>query len=165
MKRFFSILSAVFVSGAVALAANMPSVPSTSQYSEANQIIGTLNALINQLNGAIGYAPAQNVSLGSFCTNTTAGASPQVCNGQRGQVAFTTLTPTTTGSTQTLVITDSSVLATSQCSAQWITAFTAGSALAAATLVATAGSLSVVVGNFGTTSNAVTTGTLAFKCD
>ena len=165
MKRFLSTLSAVVVSGAIALAASLPNVPSSPTYSEASQIIGTLNALIQQLNGGAGYAgAAQNISLGSYCQNAAAGGTPQVCNGQRGQVAYTGITVTTTGSTQTLVITNSSVLANSQCTGAFITAFTAGSAVLPATFVATAGSLSVVAANAGTTSNAITTGTLAFNC-
>src|ERR1700729_2930865 len=165
MKRILSALSTIVVSGAIALAASLPNVPSSPTFSGASQIVGTLNALIAQLNGGTGYAGAsQNISLGSFCQNAAAGGTPQVCNGQRGQVAYTGITPTTTGSVQTLVITNSSVLANSQCTGAFITAFTAGSAMAPATFVATAGSLSVVVGNFGSTSNAVTTGTLAFNC-
>lgn len=163
MKRFLSTLTAIFVSGAIALAANVPLVPVSPTYSEASQIIGTLNALVNQLNGAAGYGPAQIISLGQFCTNGTAGASPQVCNGQRGQVLFTGLTITTAASVQTLVITDSAITATTQCTGAFITAFTAGSAVLPATFVPTAGSLSIVIVSAGGT-NAVTTGTLAFNC-
>ena len=165
MKRFLSTLTAIFVSGAIALAANLPLVPSSPTYSEASQIVGTLNALIAQLNGGTGYATGQLVSLGSFCTNATAGASPQVCTGQRGQVAYTTLTSlAATGTVQTLVVTDTAVLASSQCKAWFITAFTAGSAITPATAVATAGSISFLFVNAGTTTNAVTTGTMAFEC-
>jgi hypothetical protein len=153
-----------------AQAGGVPSLPSSPQYSEASQIIPTLNALINQLNGLPsgqgGYAAQQNgnVSLGQFCSNGTAGASPQVCNGQRGAVLFTGITPTTTGSTQTLTITDSNITASSVCKAYFTTAFTAGSAMEAGPVVASAGSLAVNIVNAGTTSNAVTTGTLGFDC-
>jgi hypothetical protein len=164
MKRFLSALTAIFVSGAIALAANLPLVPSTPQYSEASQIIGTLNALIQQLNGQAGYAAGQVVSLGSFCNNATAGGTPQVCNGQRGQVAFTGITVAATGTNQTLVVTDSSIAVGMSCFGQWSTAFTAGSALYVSTMVPTAGSLSVVTANGGATTNAVTTGTLSFYC-
>jgi|HubBroStandDraft_5_1064220.scaffolds.fasta_scaffold112100_3 hypothetical protein len=168
MKRFLPTLSAVVVSGAIALAASLPNVPSSPTYSEASQIVGTLNALIQQLNGGAGYAgAAQNISLGSFCQNAAAGATPQVCNGQRGQVAYTGLVVAglaATGTTATLVVTDSSVLANSQCTANFITAFTAGSAIVPATAVATAGSVSFLFANAGTTTNAVTTGTMAFNC-
>ena len=164
MKKIIAATVAVLASGLIALAANMPSVPSTPTYSEASQIVGTLNALINQLNGNVGYAPAQNVSFGSFCVNAAAGGTPQVCNGQRGQVAYTGLTVAATGTNQAIVVTNSSILANSQCSGDFITAFTAGSAVVPATFVATAGSLSVVIANAGTTTNAVTTGTFAFNC-
>lgn len=163
-KRLSSALTAMLVSGAIALGANLPLVPSSPTYSEASQIVGTLNALIQQLNGAAGYSgTSQIVSLGSFCTNATAGATPQVCNGQRGQVAFTGITVTTAASVQTLVITNSSITTTTQCTGAFITAFTAASAVLPATFVPTAGSLSVVIVSAGGT-NAVTTGTLAFNC-
>jgi hypothetical protein len=164
MKRFLSALTAIFVSGAIALAASVPSLPVSPVYSEASQIIPTINALINQLNGLTGYAPAQIVSLGQFCTNAAAGASPQVCTGQRGQVAFTGITITTTGSAQSLTVTDATVLATSQCKAWFLTSFTAGSAITFANSVAGAGTVAFVFSNAGTTTNAVTTGTMAFEC-
>jgi hypothetical protein len=165
MKRLLPMLTALFVSGVLALAANIPLVPSSPTYSEASQIVPTLNALINQLNGAPGgYATQQIISLGSYCQNAAAGGTPQICNGQRGQVAFTGITVAATGTNQTLVVTDSSILATSSCFGQWSTAFTAGSALVIATMVPTAGSLSVVTANAGATTNAVTTGTLSFYC-
>jgi hypothetical protein len=164
MKRFLSALTAVFVSGAIALAANIPLIPSSPTYSDPSAILNTLNTLIQQLNGGAGYAPAQVVSPGSFCTNGTAGGTPQICNGQRGQVLFTGITVAATGTNQTLVITDSSITTGSSCFGQWSTAFTAGSAVYVATMVPTAGSLSVVTANGGTTTNAVTTGTLSFYC-
>jgi hypothetical protein len=165
MKRFYTGLLVLAFSAGLSFAANLPLMPSTPTFSEASQIVGTINALVSQLNGLPGYSgTSQLVSLGSSCANTTAGASPQVCNGQRGQVAYTTLGVTTTGSVMTTVVTDSAILATSQCTANWITAFTAGSGVTVATAVATAGSLSVISVNAGTTANAVTTGTLAFNC-
>jgi len=164
MKRFLSALTAVFVSGAIALAANIPLIPSSPTYSDPSAILNTLNTLIQQLNGGVGYAPAQVVSPGLFCTNGTAGGTPQICNGQRGQVLFTGITVAATGTNQTLVITDSSITTGSSCFGQWSTAFTAGSAVYVATMVPTAGSLSVVTANGGTTTNAVTTGTLSFYC-
>jgi hypothetical protein len=167
IRRRLGRLALLAASGAIVAslvhAAAIPFVPSTPQYSEASQIIATLNALINQLNGQTGFAPAQVVSLGSSC-QPAAGGSPQTCNGQRGVVAFTGITVTTTGSSQTLVVNDTSVTAASACFAQWITAFTAGSALYVATVTPSAGSLSIVVANGGTTTNAVTTGTLAINC-
>lgn len=152
-----------------AKAGGVPPLPSTSQYSEPSQIVGTINALINQLNGngagAGGYAAQSNgaTSLGTFCANT-AGASPQTCNGQRGAVAYTGLGVTTTGTVMTTVITDSAITTASVCQANWITAFTAGSGVAVATVVPTAGTLTVISVNAGLTTNAVTTGTLGFNC-
>jgi hypothetical protein len=62
------------------------------------------------------------------------------------------------------VVTNSAVNASSICNANFNTAFTSGSAVVVATIVPTAGSLSVVIANAGATTNAVTTGTLAFNC-
>jgi len=162
--RYLAVAAtSVLLTASLVYPAGLPFVPSTPQYSEASQIIATINALVNQLNGNAGYSPAQVVSLGSFCTNT-AGGSPQICNGQRGQALFTGVTVAATGTTQTLTITNSSVTATSTCLVQPITAFTAGSGVAVATVVPSAGSLAVTLVNAGSTTNAVTTVTLGFSC-
>jgi len=159
-----SILGAVLGFGG-----GVPTIPSSPTYNEASQIVATLNALINQLNGnALGFGgyaaqPGGIVSLGSFCA-PAAGASPITCNATRGSAAFTGITITTTGTTQNLVINNSLVTAASDCLAQWQTTFTAGSAVIAATVVPAAGTLTVANVNAGTTANAVTTGTLAFAC-
>ncbi len=162
--------SAIFALGGLVLAAttafsaSIPLVPSTAQYSEPSQIVGTLNALVQQLNGQQGYATATPIiSIGSGCQGA-AGASPVTCNGQRGSAAFTGITIAATGTAQTLVITNANVTAASVCFANWITAFTTGSAVTVASVTASAGSLSIVSGNAGTTTNAVTTGTLGFFC-
>lgn len=166
MKRIAYALTGLLLTAFAAFGANLPLIPSTSQYSEPSQIVGTMNALVQQLNGQAGYATANPiVNIGSYCSNGTAGATPQVCAGQRGAVLFTTLTGlVATGTTQTVVVTNANVTASSVCSAFWITAFTAGSGVTVATVTPTAGSLSVVSVNAGTTSNAVTTGTLGFNC-
>ncbi len=166
MKRFLSALTAIFVSGAIALAANLPLLPSTPQYSEASQIVATINALIQQLNGQAGYAASQIVTLGSTCTGTSASLAV-TCNGQSGQVAFTGTALSgigATGTVVTVVLTDSSITTTSQCYAQWVTAFTAGSAVYIATAVPTANTLTMIAANGGSTTNTVATGTLAFRC-
>lgn len=147
----------------------IPSIPSTAPFSEPNQEIATFNAFIAMLNGVAnpitgGVAPTTTtMTLGTFCTNT-AGGSPQICNGQRGQALFTGITVAATGTTQTLTITNSAVTAASTCLVQPQTAFTAGSAVTVATVVPAAGSLAVLLVNAGTTTNAVTTGTLGFTC-
>jgi hypothetical protein len=165
LKRIAYALTGLIASAAIAMSAGLPILPSNSQYSEPSQIVGTINALIQQLNGQAGYA-AQNstVSIGSYCTNTTGGASPQVCNGQRGEVLFTGISALAVSTTQTLVVTNANVAANSTCHANFKTAFTAGSAMTVATIVPTAGSLSILVVNAGATTNGVTTGTLAFYC-
>ena len=147
----------------------IPNIPSSPQFSEPSQIIGTLNSFINQLNGnplgSGGYAaqPGGIVSIGSFCA-PAAGGSPQTCNGSRGSVAFTGITIAATDTLQTFTINDTSITTTSACTAQWNTTFTAGSAVVVATVVPTAGVLTVISTNTAATTNAVTTGTLAFNC-
>jgi hypothetical protein len=164
MKRFLSAFAAVVAATVIAGAASVPFIPSSPTYSEPSQIIGTLNALITQLNGGQGYAPAQTVSFGTFCQNAAAGATPQICNGQRGAVAFTGLTVAATGTNQAIVVTNSAITTSSVCTGAFITAFTAGSAVVPATFVPSAGSLSIVIANAGATTNAVTTGTFGFNC-
>jgi hypothetical protein len=167
MKKI--LLVAGLLGGSSAFGGGLPPVPPSPTYSEPSQIIGTLNALINQLNGNAlgsgGYAaqPGGAPSLGTFC-QPAAGGTPQTCNANRGSVAFTGITITTTGTSQSLVINNSTVTAQSDCSAQWGTAFTAGSGVIAATVTPGAGTLTVVNVNAGTTANAVTTGTLNFVC-
>jgi hypothetical protein len=170
MLKKLAVAALAFLLSVPAFAGGVPQIPATSQYSEPSQIVGTLNALINQLNGngtgLGGYAALSNnaVSLGSLC-QPAAGASPLTCNGQRMIAAFTGLSSLlATGTTQTVVITNSSITAQSACTAQWITAFTAGSAIIAATVTPSAGSLSIVNVNAGSTTNAVATGTLAVNC-
>jgi len=154
----------------IAWGGGVPNIPSSPQFSEPSQIVGTLNSFINQLNGnplgSGGYAaqPGGSVSLGTQCQNAAAGATPQVCNGQRGLVAYTGITVAATATTQTLVITDSVITTASVCQAWWTTAFTAGSNVFPQSYTPTAGSMSIVFANSGPTTNAVTTGTLAFNC-
>jgi hypothetical protein len=173
MKKIL-IATALFIGAVlgaqVGFGGGVPLIPSSPTYSEPSQIVGTLNAFINQLNGnplgSGGYAaqPGGVVSVGLYCQNAAAGASPQTCNGARGAVAYTGLGVTTTGTVMTTVISDSAITTASNCLAAWQTAFTAGSAVTVATIVPTAGTLTVISVNAGTTANAVTTGTLGFNC-
>lgn len=164
MKRIAYALTGLLMTITAALGASLPLVPSTSQFSEPSQIVGTMNALVQQLNGQAGYTTANSiVSLGSFC-QSAAGATPRTCSAQRGTASFTSLAIGAAATTETVVITNTSVTAASICQAQWITAFTAGSGIVVATVVPTAGSLSIVSANAGATTNTVTTGTLGFNC-
>jgi hypothetical protein len=154
----------------VGFGGGVPLIPSSPTYSEPSQIIGTLNALINQLNGANntngGYAAAIGTgpSLGTFCTNAAAGGTPQTCNGQRGAVSYTGLTVAAPATNQTLVITDSAITTASVCTAGFTTAFTAATAIVVGQIVPAAGTLTVSIANAGSGTNAVTTGTLGFNC-
>lgn len=164
LRRIAYALTGLVMSAGIALGGAIPLLPSSATYSEPSQIQATINAVIQMLNGNGTYATAPGtISIGTYCTNT-AGASPQICNGQRGAALFTGITVAATGTNQTLVITNSAVAANSICHVQPITAFTAGSGVTVASVTPSAGSLSVVLVNAGTTTNAVTTGTLGFYC-
>lgn len=164
LRRIAYALTGLIFSAGIAMGGAIPLLPSSPTYSEPSQIQATINAVIQMLNGNGVYATAPaTISLGSSCQNT-AGASPQTCNGQRGSAAFTGVTVAATGTSQTLTITNSAVTAASICHVQPNTAFTAGSGVTVATVVAAAGSLAVLLVNAGTTTNAVTTATLGFNC-
>ena len=164
LKRIAYALTGLVASAVIAMAASVPLLPSSPTYSEPSQIQATINAVIQMLNGQGTYATAPaTISIGSSCQNT-AGASPQICNGQRGLASFTGLSTQATGAVQTLTITNSAVTAASVCHVQQTTAGTAGSGVAVAYVVPTAGSLAVTLVNGGTTTNSVTTATLGFYC-
>jgi hypothetical protein len=164
MRKLLATIAAVFASAVIAYAASVPQIPSNPTYSEPSQIIGTLNTLINQLNGAAGYAPAQNIAFGSFTTCTSA-TTTAICNAQRGIATFTSATTLVTGTNQTYTITDSSVLAASQCFAQFVSGGAANSAPYVTNLVPTAGSLSVVLANgSATATGAAGTFVINFNC-
>lgn len=149
----------------VGFAGGVPLIPSSPNFSEPSQIVGTLNTFIQALNGtpnALGTNT--NVSLGTFCQNAAAGATPQICNGQRGAVAYTGLTVAAPATNQTVVITNSSITTASVCQAAFITAFTAATVINTGQIVPTAGSLTISIANSGSGTNAVTTGTLGFNC-
>lgn len=170
-RELRNMLSAVAIGSMIlaplpVLAGGVPYVPSSPTFSEPSQLIGTLNSLIQTLNGvpsALQPTPQAAVSLGSFCTNA-AGVSPQTCNGQRGLALFTGITVAATGTTQNLVINDSTITAASGCLGQLTTTYTAGSGVTLATLVPGAGTLTATLVNAGATANAVTTGTIGFQC-
>ena len=89
MKRSLPVIAALLAGTVGLVAANLPNIPSTAQFAEANQIVGTLNALISQLNGGTGYSgTSQIVSLGVGCTGTSV-TSTVVCSGQRGVATVT----------------------------------------------------------------------------
>ncbi len=169
MFKKIGIALLAFLLATPVLAGGIPQIPSSPTYSEPSQIVPTLNAFINQLNGNAlgvgGYAAQPNnaVSLGSLC-QPAAGGSPLTCNGQRMIAAFTGITVGVTDTLQTLTITNSSITTASACNANWNTAFTAGSALMVSTIVPSAGSLAILVTNTAATTNVVTTGTLAVNC-
>ena len=133
MKRLILGIASALIAGTGALvAANLPNIPSTAVFAEANQIVGTLNALINQLNGGTGYSgTGQIVSLGTACTGSVAGVTV-TCNGQRGVATFTGQT-LTAATNLALQINNNLVSATSVCVATQTNANTIGAAITAVT--------------------------------
>jgi hypothetical protein len=163
-KRIAFAFTGLVATALIAIGATLPLMPSTSQFSEPSQIVGTINALIQTLNGQAGYTTAQPiVALGSLC-QSAASASPNTCNGQRGAASFTGITVAAPNTNQTLTITNSAVNASSICQANFTTAFTAATTINVGQIVPTAGSLAVSIGNSGSGTNGVTTGTLGFNC-
>src|SRR5258708_30782771 len=97
MKKFLlgaALFVGAILGSAIGFGGGVPFLPSTSQYSEPSQIVGTMNAFINQLNGnalgAGGYAAQANgvVSFRQFCSATTT-TTTDVCAGQPRLAAYT----------------------------------------------------------------------------
>jgi hypothetical protein len=166
MRKYLAALAtaAAFLAGlSSAYAGSVPSIPSNPTYSDPAAIVPTLNTLVNQLNGVAGYAPAQNIALGS--TGTASGGTPVTLNAQRGVVSFTGVGTLATGAVTTLTMTNSAVAANSQCYAQVQSGGAAGSAPYISTATPTAGSLALILANGGTTSTgAAATFAIAFQC-
>ena len=163
MKRIAYALTGLVFSGLIAWATTMPLVPSTGQYSEPSQIVGTMNALVQQLNGNVGYAPAQVMPIGSY--GTISGATPQILNTQRGIVSFTGVATLATGAVTTVTLTNSLVTASSACFAQVQSGGAAGSGPYISTVTPTAGSLAMILANGGTTATgAAATFAIGFNC-
>jgi hypothetical protein len=154
----------------VGFAGGIPSLPSSPTYSEASQIVGTLNALINQLNGNAlgfgGYATQSGniASLGSFCS--TVGATPQTCNAQRGFVNFTGIgSLATDGASTTLVINNNLLTANNLCQVTVVgTTGAAGSAPVPLQAFTGAGNIQITLANAGATATGAFTEQLSFNC-
>jgi hypothetical protein len=160
MKRLLPVLASL-VAGALAVsAANLPTIPSSPQYAEASQIIGTLNALIGQLNGGTGYSgSAQLVSLGTACTAT--GTTAATCSAQRGQYTLTAVPAITVGGTSGgLVITNTQITAANVCNVTPLTS-TTGLVFVSSVVVATNG-FTMTLGSAG--SYAGGSMTFMFNC-
>lgn len=162
MKKLLAIIGAIVASAAIAYAAPVPSVPAGPPIEPA-LVISTLNTLIQQLNGAAGYAPAQIISLGS--TGNASGATPVTLNSQRGIVSFTGVGTLVTGAVTTLVMNNSLIVAGQQCFTQVQSGGAAGSAPFVATALPGAGTLTMVLANAGTTATGASqTFAIVFNC-
>ena len=163
MRKFLATLAAICVTAAIAYAAPLPLLPSTPQYNDPSATVATINALIQQLNGQLGYAPAAPVSIGA--SGTVSGGTPQTLNTQRGVVSFTGVGTLITGAVTTLVLNNSSVTTSSQCTAQVQSGGAAGSAPFVSTATPTAGVLTLILANGGTTATgAAATFAIAYAC-
>ena len=164
-RKLSAALVAVLFSVSCAFAAGLPLLPSSPTYSEASQIVGTINALIQQLNGQTGYAPAAIVGVGSIGAGSAASPGPVVIPAQRGVATFTAVGTLVTGAVVTLTITDTLVAANSICFGQVISGGAAGSAPYISTVTPTAGSLALILANGGTTATgAAQTFLIGFNC-
>lgn len=172
MKKLVKFAAAIgaFVGGILAaqliFAGGVPLVPSSATFNEPSQIVSTLNAFVNQLNGnplgSGGYAaqPGSIVSIGSFCT--ASGATPQTCNASRGVVTTNSLA-TAASSTASFVINDSLVAATNACVAT-IGNTTSTGTPTIAQVVTGAGTITVTIANVNTATALNNTVNLNFSC-
>jgi len=165
MKWAFGAALALALSAA-AIAANLPQVPSSASFSDPSQIVGTLNQWSLYLSGqpnAMGTpATAGNFGLGTYCT--ASGATPQTCNGSRGQVSFTNVTAAGNTNATAQVINNSMVTAASACTVTLQVAGAGGSGPVVTSAVPGAGTLTVVISNATATTTGSFTPTLAFQC-
>ena len=166
-----AVLTAALFVGAVlgaqlGFGGGMPPIPSSPTFNEPSQIVSTLNAFINQMNGnplgSGGYAAQPNgtPSMGLFCS--ASGATPQVCNGNRGAVSFTGTTVAADAAV-TVTITNSTITTASNCLGTLQNNPTGAASPYVSSITPTAGSLAVVLGNPGTTTGSVTL-TVGFSC-
>ena len=163
MKRFAALVALLFVSAA-ALAGGVPPLPNQAPYNDPSQGLAILQQLIGQLNGNPSYAPTQVMGLGQFCS--ASGATPQTCNGQRGQVVATGVT-SAASSAQNFVINDSLITAANMCRTM-ITAYagtfgTNGIPVINGSATGT-GTITVSVGNANATNALAGNITLSFDC-
>jgi hypothetical protein len=166
-----ALLLGMALAAPLAIAGGVPQLPVTSQYSEPSQIVGTINALINQLNGngtgAGGYATQPNsaVSLGTFLTGSVASPGPLVLASyaQRGIATFTAAT-VAGNANLSVSITDPGITTASVCNAWLVTNPTAGAGPTVSSVVPTANTLTIQLTNAtSTTTGSVTLG-VGFNC-
>lgn len=174
MKLIRKTLGAAFVlalSTVLAFAGGVPSVPVNPTFSDPSQIIGTLNALIQNLNGqfpnpmtptAPAQGPASMVSLGAFCT--ASGATPQTCNGQRGTVTFTGVTAAANTNATAQVINNSFVNANNACQVTLNTAGAANSGPVVSSVVAGTGTITITLTNATATTTGAFSPQFTFNC-
>jgi hypothetical protein len=172
VRSFVAAMITAFVFGlglgqlAPAHAGGVPIVPSSPQFNEPSQIVSTLNAFINQLNGnplgSGGYAAQPNgiVSLGSFCT--ASGSTPQTCNAMRGIVTTNSLA-TAASSSANFVINNSLITAANACVVGVGNTSSTGTP-AIAQVVTGAGTITISLANVNTATAFNNTINLNFTC-
>lgn len=166
-----ALLVAGLAGSMLAWGGGVPLVPSTSQFSEPSQIVATINAFVNQLNGnaagAGGYAtqPGGVVSIGGFCS-PAAGATPLTCNTQRGLVSFTGVTVAAV-STGNVVVNSSIITANNSCRAQIVSDNSAAASFPYIRSVVTgAGTITIAISNAAAaTSTGASTFGILYNCE
>jgi hypothetical protein len=170
------VLTAALFVGAVlgaqlGFGGGVPSIPSSPTFNEPSQIVSTLNAFINQLNGnplgSGGYAaqPLGVVSIGSFCS-VSGVSTNEPCNGTRGSVGYTAQASIAAGGVATLSVTNGPFAAGQVCPA-WVIqqSVAASSEVTVASTTPGGGNLTVVVQNpTATATGAAGAWTLAYQC-
>lgn len=155
-----------------ALAGGVPQLPSTPQYSEGSQIVPTINALINQLNGNPsgqgGYAAQPNsaVSLGTFQTGSVASPGPLVLTtyAQRGVATFTAAT-VAGNANLSVSITNPGITTASVCFAGITNNPTAGAGPTVSSVTPTANTLTIQLTNATATTTGSVSLNVAWKCE
>jgi hypothetical protein len=169
-KKLVAALLALLIA-VPALAGGVPQVPSIPTYSEASQLVGTLNALINQLNGVPspngGYAPLNNsnISLGTFLTGSVASPGPLVfaTSAQRGVATFTAAT-VGANANLSVSITDPGITTASACNATILNNPTAGAGPTVSSVTPTANTLTLQLTNATATTTGSVTLNIGFNC-
>lgn len=153
------------VAGVAAFGGGVPNVPVSPTFSEPSQIVPTLNAFVQMLNGTPGPMNAAPgvVSLGSY--GTISGGTPQTLNTARGVVTFTGVTVAAV-TTSAVVINNNLITTNSACVAGFVSDNSAaGSFPYIRSVVPTAGVLTVNISNAAAaTSTGASSFGVAYSC-
>lgn len=165
------LVGGIIFGSAIGFGGGVPIIPSTPQYSEPSQIVATLNAFINQLNGNPlgqgGYAvqPGNFVSLGGPPTICPSGASPVTCTGQYGKVNITGIATLATGAAVAVTINNAAVSAASICVVtSGPNSAPGGAGVVVSVVTPGAGNIAINLVNAGATTGGAFNQTLYYNC-